>query len=287
MRRSKRSRASRNRVPSSPVRRYGYLQLTEPWWLLCRALSLGASACRKRDRIDGSGRAPTRAGGRERAHISTWDMPPRCRSRACLRLRAARSDAKAEGRAAAPQWETVIHEGQRINLVFTNPTGGLVPRRAVAKVVKHDDRVHRSRRVVHHLAQGPLHRDLALVLHPSHHRPPPPTSRTDDERVPWSHEAVNDQGSSVRWAITWVRAAAHWLASGRAAPGGEAMGSVCRRLRSWVPDPEPMASSSRKRNRLPRVGWPAELAAKTVGNHGRDRHPHPAPDGRDHAVHRW
>src|SRR5918994_2368219 len=37
MRRLTGSRASRNRVRSSPVRRYGYLLLTEPWWLVCRS----------------------------------------------------------------------------------------------------------------------------------------------------------------------------------------------------------------------------------------------------------
>jgi site-specific recombinase XerD len=39
-------------------------------------------------------------------------------------------------RAAAPAWATITYGGERINLVFTNPLGGLVLRQAVAKVVK-------------------------------------------------------------------------------------------------------------------------------------------------------
>src|SRR5690606_33116628 len=34
----------------------------------------------------------------------------------------------------------------------------------------------------------------------------------------------------------------------RSSTGGEAMGSTRARLRSWVPDPEPMTSTRRKRN---------------------------------------
>ncbi len=50
-----------------------------------------------------------------------------------LRQRRAVQD---EERAAAPAWATITYGGERINLVFTNPTGGLVLRQAVAKVVK-------------------------------------------------------------------------------------------------------------------------------------------------------
>ena len=39
-------------------------------------------------------------------------------------------------RAAAPAWATITYGGERINLVFTNPLGGLVLRQAVAKVIK-------------------------------------------------------------------------------------------------------------------------------------------------------
>jgi integrase len=39
-------------------------------------------------------------------------------------------------RAAAPRWATMTYGGERLNLVFTDPTGGLVLRQAVTKVVK-------------------------------------------------------------------------------------------------------------------------------------------------------
>jgi hypothetical protein len=47
-----------------------------------------------------------------------------------------RRGAQDQERAVAPSWATVTHEGEPINLVFTTPTGGLVLRQAVAKVVK-------------------------------------------------------------------------------------------------------------------------------------------------------
>jgi integrase len=47
-----------------------------------------------------------------------------------------RRELQDQEREAAPQWATVTYGGERINLVFTNPTGGLVLRQAVAKVVK-------------------------------------------------------------------------------------------------------------------------------------------------------
>jgi integrase len=43
---------------------------------------------------------------------------------------------QAEERAAAPYWETITYEGESIDLVFTTPSGGLVLRQTVAKVVK-------------------------------------------------------------------------------------------------------------------------------------------------------
>ena len=48
-----------------------------------------------------------------------------------------RWEAQAEEREAAPRWETHVYDGERISLVFTTPTGGLVLRQTVAKVVKH------------------------------------------------------------------------------------------------------------------------------------------------------
>jgi len=47
-----------------------------------------------------------------------------------------RWEAQAEEREAAPRWETHVYDGERISLVFTTPTGGLVLRQTVAKVVK-------------------------------------------------------------------------------------------------------------------------------------------------------
>jgi site-specific recombinase XerD len=51
-------------------------------------------------------------------------------------LLVARRELQAEERAAAPRWETVTYQGERIHLTFTTPTGGLVLRQAVAKLVK-------------------------------------------------------------------------------------------------------------------------------------------------------
>jgi integrase len=50
-----------------------------------------------------------------------------------LRRRRAMQD---EERAVAPRWETITYEGARVSLVFTTPTGGLVLRHTVAKLVR-------------------------------------------------------------------------------------------------------------------------------------------------------
>ncbi len=47
-----------------------------------------------------------------------------------------RQEIQDQERAAAPRWDTMTYGGERINLVFTNPTGGFVLRQAVAKIVK-------------------------------------------------------------------------------------------------------------------------------------------------------
>jgi site-specific recombinase XerD len=47
-----------------------------------------------------------------------------------------RREFQAEQQATAPLWETVTYEGETIHLVFTTPTGGLVLRQTVAKVIK-------------------------------------------------------------------------------------------------------------------------------------------------------
>jgi integrase len=59
-----------------------------------------------------------------------WLMPT------VVSLLAKRRDAQEQEWAVAPTWTTITYEGERLNLVFTNPTGGLVLRQAVAKVVK-------------------------------------------------------------------------------------------------------------------------------------------------------
>jgi len=47
-----------------------------------------------------------------------------------------RRELQDQERATAPSWATVTYQGEPISLVFTTPTGGLVLRQAVAKVVK-------------------------------------------------------------------------------------------------------------------------------------------------------
>ena len=49
-----------------------------------------------------------------------------CRRRRCRR----------DERAAAPQWAEHTHDGESISLMFTTPTGGLVLRQTVSKLVK-------------------------------------------------------------------------------------------------------------------------------------------------------
>jgi integrase len=79
--------------------------------------------------VDGRGQqlGPPKTEGARGEH---WLMPTVV---ALLEKRRAMQD---EERAAAPAWATITYGGERINLVFTNPLGGLVLRQAVAKVVK-------------------------------------------------------------------------------------------------------------------------------------------------------
>jgi integrase len=79
--------------------------------------------------VDGRGQqlGPPKTDGARGEH---WLMPT------VVTLLAKRREAQAQERAAAPTWATVTYEGERLNLVFTNPTGGLVLRQAVTKVVK-------------------------------------------------------------------------------------------------------------------------------------------------------
>lgn len=79
--------------------------------------------------VDGRGQqlGPPKTEGARGEH---WLMPT------VVALLEKRRAMQAEERAAAPAWATITYGGERINLVFTNPTGGLVLRQAVAKVVK-------------------------------------------------------------------------------------------------------------------------------------------------------
>jgi integrase len=79
--------------------------------------------------VDGRGQqlGPPKTEGARGEH---WLMPTVV---ALLRQRQAVQDTE---RATSPTWATITYGGQQISLVFTNPTGGLVLRQAVAKVVK-------------------------------------------------------------------------------------------------------------------------------------------------------
>ena len=50
-------------------------------------------------------------------------------------LRAHR-ERQANEKAVAPAWETIVYEGETLSQVFTTPSGGLVLRQTVAKLVK-------------------------------------------------------------------------------------------------------------------------------------------------------
>jgi integrase len=79
--------------------------------------------------VDGRGQqlGPPKTDGARGEH---WLMPT-----VVTMLKRRRAD-QAEERAAAPVWATIAYEGERLNLVFTTPTGGLVLRQSVAKVMK-------------------------------------------------------------------------------------------------------------------------------------------------------
>jgi integrase len=79
--------------------------------------------------VDGRGQqlGPPKSEG---AHGEHWLLPT------VVTLLRNRRALQGVERAAAPAWRTATYNGERINLVFTNPTGGLVLRQAVAKVVK-------------------------------------------------------------------------------------------------------------------------------------------------------
>jgi integrase len=79
--------------------------------------------------VDGRGQqlGPTKTEGARGEH---WLMPT------VVTLLARRLEAQAAERAAAPSWETHSYDGEEVNLVFTTPSGGLVLRQTIAKLVK-------------------------------------------------------------------------------------------------------------------------------------------------------
>jgi integrase len=79
--------------------------------------------------VDGRGQrlGPPKTDGARGEH---WLMPT------VVHLLTRWRETQAVERAASPVWAVVRYEGQPLNLVFTTPTGGLVLRQAVAKVVK-------------------------------------------------------------------------------------------------------------------------------------------------------
>jgi integrase len=79
--------------------------------------------------VDGRGQqlGPPKTDGARGEH---WLMPT------VVALLTKRRETQAQERAAAPEWTTITYGGEQVNLVFTNPTGGLVLRQAVTKVVK-------------------------------------------------------------------------------------------------------------------------------------------------------
>jgi integrase len=79
--------------------------------------------------VDGRGQqlGPPKTEGARGEH---WLMPT------VVRLLTKRHEAQVQERAVAPLWEATTYEGERVSLVFTTPTGGLVPRQTISKVVK-------------------------------------------------------------------------------------------------------------------------------------------------------
>jgi hypothetical protein len=79
--------------------------------------------------VDGRGQqlGPPKTEGARGEH---WLMPT------VVAMLTKRLEVQAEERAAAPVWETITYEGERLHLVSTTPTGGLVLRQTVAKMMK-------------------------------------------------------------------------------------------------------------------------------------------------------
>ena len=129
-------------------------------------------------------------------------------------------------RAAAPRWDTMIYGGERINLVFTNPPGGLVLHQAVAKIVKQAGKApvslptsatHTGRRtVVTTLSGHGGHRSLRGPRPARHHRrlrqaPRPPAPRRSLNGPPPSSTGTTGRPTTLP----------QWFADG-CAPSGTA-----------------------------------------------------------------
>ena len=108
-------------------------RISEVLGLAWEDLDLDAGTARVRRAsvyVDGRGQqlGPPKTEGARGEH---WLMPSVV---AMLRLRQAVQD---DERAAAPKWAEHTHDGEPVSLVFTTPTGGLVLRQTVSKLVKH------------------------------------------------------------------------------------------------------------------------------------------------------
>lgn len=79
--------------------------------------------------VDGRGQqlGPTKT---DNARGEQWLMPT------VVELLQVRRQHQDDERADAPVWETITYNSQQLSMVFTSPTGGLVLRQAIAKLVK-------------------------------------------------------------------------------------------------------------------------------------------------------
>jgi integrase len=79
--------------------------------------------------VDGRGQqlGPPKTAG---VHGEHWLMPT------VVALLRKRWDGQTQERVVAPVWESIAYEGEPVSPVFTTPTGGLVLRQTVTKVVK-------------------------------------------------------------------------------------------------------------------------------------------------------
>jgi integrase len=107
-------------------------RISEVLGLAWEDLDLDAGTARVRRAsvyVDGQGQqlGPTKT---DEARGEHWLMPT------VIELLRQHQELQAQERAVAPHWDTTTYEGEEIHLVFTTPTGGLVLRQTVAKVVK-------------------------------------------------------------------------------------------------------------------------------------------------------